>query len=329
MKQDTPPFMKNINLINHVLGLMLVFVTLTVIFPGDVNLFKQFSNYGVHITLGLFAFSMFLFILNKKRLMFVSMACTTLLCLFLKNQGNLLLLLPQENQDDAVSIAHINLNSHQMDLNAFSEYLMRLDADIISLQEYSPYWDKVLENTLYETYPHQLKESRIDPHGIALFSKLPMNSFRMEYFGEKPCIISEFLISTIPVVIYSTYITPPLDRINSRMADQQLIGLAERIQNHHKPTIIVGEFNEVYWSNRIRTFRSINNLHNSRRDIMPSSLSVPFDHIFFTNDLECTFFKELIDDSGTKIGMVGKYQINNAFRKTYEPTFSGIHAEEP
>ena len=65
----------------------------------------------------------------------------------------------------------------------------------------------------------------------------------------------------------------------------------------------------VYWTQEIRDFRSNANLNNSRRDISQSNLRVPYDHIFFSNDLQCVEFSELKSENQNYLGITGTYQI--------------------
>ena len=65
--------------------------------------------------------------------------------------------------------------------------------------------------------------------------------------------------------------------------------------------------------------RAKTNLQNSRRDLVDGNLRVPYDHIFFSNALECTQFKEVKDVSQNYLGIVGTYQIKDEA----EPLSSG------
>ena len=47
---------------------------------------------------------------------------------------------------------------------------------------------------------------------------------------------------------------------------------------------------------------------NSRRDISQSVLSIPYDHIFYSEDLECTKFIDLLDQGSTRLGIQGDFQ---------------------
>ena len=65
----------------------------------------------------------------------------------------------------------------------------------------------------------------------------------------------------------------------------------------------------MYWTNEIREFRSNTKLTNSRRGLSDGNLRVPYDHIFFSEALECTEFKEMKDENQNYIGILGTYQI--------------------
>ena len=66
-------------------------------------------------------------------------------------------------------------------------------------------------------------------------------------------------------------------------------------------TIVLGEFNMVYWSDEIRQFRETTHLRNSRKDVIPASFRAPFDHVFYAEDLQCVALKDLMLSKKTEL----------------------------
>ena len=254
---------------------------------------------------------MLFLIVDIKRPMFSALACAAMLSIFLKNNSNENIILPSENKEPSVSIAHFNLANIEGDLNDLLDLINKIDADIISFQEYTPFWQNVIDEINPSIYPYQNKIIRIDPYGLAIFSKLSFIDQDTIFTKMAPTIRLGIKLGDIDVNLYSSYIAHSLDRQSALLADGQLEAISSSIHNSKRPVIMVGEFNHAYWHNKIRNFRVVNNLLNSRRNIAPTSLRVPVDHIFYSSDMECTSFEEIKNVIKTKIGILGRYQFKS------------------
>lgn len=296
---------------------MLQTILATILFVGtgivmlapQVPLIRKVSEYSVHIMLGMFIFSLLSMVVGKSKIMFTGLACTAALCVFLKNASLDTFNYSDANTESKLNVAHINLGNITFEFDAITEVLNEEEIDVVSFQEFTPNWRATLENGLIEKFPYSRSEVRIDPYGLAVFSKIPI-------------IVSDtFLCQGIPNLnvvvekenkkfqVISSYLTPALDNKSLIVAANQLGVIADKVNSSDRPLIALGEYNMVYWTNEIRNFRSKTNLQNSRRDLVDGNLRVPYDHIFFSNALECTQFKEMKDVSQNYIGIMGTYQI--------------------
>jgi len=259
---------------------MLQTILATILFVGtgivmlapQVPLIRKVSEYSVHIMLGMFIFSLLSMVVGKSKIMFTGLACTAALCVFLKNASLDTFNYSDANTESKLNVAHINLGNITFEFDAITEVLNEEEIDVVSFQEFTPNWRATLENGLIEKFPYSRSEVRIDPYGLAVFSKA-------------------------------------LDNKSLIVAANQLGVIADKVNSSDRPLIALGEYNMVYWTNEIRNFRSKTNLQNSRRDLVDGNLRVPYDHIFFSNALECTQFKEMKDVSQNYIGIMGTYQI--------------------
>ena len=86
------------------------------------------------------------------------------------------------------------------------------------------------------------------------------------------------------------------------------------------PHIISANFNLVPWDKQMRDFKLNTKLNSSRRDQNDGSnnsqiwnvLNVPMNEIFYSQELECAAFKEIVDFKGNSIGLYGKYQLKKS-----------------
>ena len=246
---------------------------------------------------------------NKKKYMLTGFACAAALCVFLKDASNSNLKLPDENNNIKLSVAHVNVSSAETSYEAFVNELEKRNLDIISIQEVKPDWSRYLKKHLSKSFPYHAENVRIDPFGMAVYSKFPIKELDTILYQEIPSL--EILVE-IDEDHYTRIInTMLLPSINSSMDTKQkgqLEYTGDYLQSKEGTELVIGDFNMVYWSPRIKDFRSKTDLKNSRRDVSQSVLSIPYDHIFHSPDLECTKFEDLVDSTGTRLGILANFQ---------------------
>lgn len=288
---------------------MLFVGTGIVLLAPQVPLIRKVSEYSVHIMLGMLLFSLLSLIVGKTKVMFAGLACTAALCVFLKDASHNTLKLPEANTESKLNVAHINLGNITFEYESISQILKDEEIDIVSFQELTPLWSSFLGSILIEKYPYSFLEVRIDPYGLAIFSQIPFIANDIFMCNKVPSMSVIVEKEGKQFQVISSYLTPALDNKSLKVAAQQLNTIAGKINDSNIPLIALGEYNMVYWTNEIRGFRAKTNLQNSRRDLVDGNLRVPYDHIFFSNALECTQFKEITDQAQNHIGIMGTYQI--------------------
>ncbi len=300
-------------------AMILIVGTGIVMLSSQVPFIRKVSEYSVHIMLGLLTFSILALWAKRTKIMFAGLACTAALCVFLKDASNTTLKLPEANTKARLNVAHINLSNVTLDYQGLATLLDTEDIDLVSFQELTPDWDSVLKNKLSSEFPYSKSEVRIDPYGMALYSRLPFERFSSFKCGGKPSLKSTIEKDGKEFEIISSYLTPALDQKSIEVASVQLNSIAKEIKSSQHPLIALGEYNMVYWTNEIREFRRDTKLTNSRRGLADGNLRVPYDHIFFSEKLECTEFKEVFDEAQNYVGIMGTYQIRD---EKYYPTLN-------
>ncbi len=316
------------NMLETTLSTILFVGTGIVLLAPQVPLIRKVSEYSVHIMLGMLVFSMFSMIVGKSKVMFAGLACTAALCIFLKNASHDNMKRAEENTEPKINVAHINLsNILPLDIEPIKEMLSEEDIDVVSFQELTPNWHDILVIEMPIRFSYSKLEKRIDPHGLAIFSRIPIIEADTFMCNDIPNMFVIVEKENKNFKIISSYLIPALDNKSLIKAAQQLNTIADEVNGSNRPLIALGEYNMVYWTNEIRNFRSKTNLQNSRRDLVDGNLRVPYDHIFFSDALECTQFKEVKDISQNYLGIVGTYQIKKD-EPEYQQTDSQLSLNE-
>jgi len=307
--------MRNNLLLQNFIMLLLVAIAVVPIFSIKVPFLQRSVDFSVQLMLGYLFLGLLFLVIGKKRLLFTSFICCGMLCLFLKQSSNVNLILPESTQEEKVTIAHFNTSSATTGYASLLDAVLQSQADIVSFQEVTPDWDAYLCKHLVEIYPYNARNVRIDPYGMEIFSKMPIQSYDTFHYEEIPHQLVNVSISDKEQVnIISAHVLPPLGKRLNERAKMHLNTIANKISSIETPSIVLGDFNLVYWSNEIVNFREKASLENSRRDISQNLLKVPYDHIFFSDKLECTSFGDISDTTSQHLGIVGTYQL----KKTIE-----------
>lgn len=284
-------------------------LTLFIIIDVDFMGYRKLQEIAVFVLFSFLSIGIIGFIFNSSKLMLNQFACAAMLCIYLKSASNSALQLPEINQSTHFSVAHINLSSVESGYEEFIEEIKSREIDIISFQEFKPDWAPILQSMLTEIFPFKVENVRIDLFGMSIYSKFPIDQKDTIIIDNKPFLEAKIDVDkSRKIHLSNPLILPSIDAQMDNTQEIQMVKTAEHISTQDGPKVVMGDFNMVYWSSRIRDFRNTTGLMNSRRDISQSVLSIPYDHIFYSKDLECTKFFDLVDDNGTRLGIQADFQ---------------------
>lgn len=299
------------NLIGWVIGILIVLTTIVVMFPPNMSFLKKGAELAVFIMLGFLMLGMLFMVLDKKKLMLVSLSCTAILCIFLKSSSNNNLIFPARNNSPTISIAHVNLSYIDQGYEELLRLIDELNPEIISFQEVTPDWDFILKSNLSQKYNSKYSLVRFDTYGMAIYSQKQFTSVDTFMYKNIPNIKSEFDMGGQVWTILSSYLLPPLNKSAAENMENQLSLISKKVKEIETPSFALGDYNLVPWSNEIREFREATNLGFSRRNIAISKFRIPHDHIMYSHQLECINFQELEDEKLNHIGIYGTYQLKS------------------
>lgn len=292
----------------YISGFILIAITTICVVEPSFTIVKQLSEYTVHIMFVMLGLGLLFLILDRPKMLFISFLCTGILALFLKEASNTALRYPDANVLTHINIAHFNLSNLSHDMNEVLHIIETKDPDIITFQEYTPEWKNILSKNIKNKFEFSRKEVRIDPFGMAVYSKYPLKNASIINYKKIPNLQFGIDLNDHELDILLSYVLPPVLDQKNQTTEDHLTFLGDAIQRSNKPTIVLGDFNMVYWSNEITKFRGRYKLNNSRKQSNSFGLSIPYDHMFFTNELECTSIEDLANFQGEHIGIYGVFQ---------------------
>lgn len=239
------------------------FTLLPTLFP-NIWWIDLMSHFRVQYLLVLFLLFILFIVFYQKRIPLI-----ILVLLFVWNAKEVLPLYisPEpvsENFDNKISILSINLLSSNTDLASVLELIKEKDPDVLVFMELTPKWDQELKS-LYQIYPYNASEVRIDNFGIAMLSKTKMES-SVTYFDNniKPSIIANFIYSNEPLTVVATHPLPPINSETFNLRNEQLKNIAGRRASFSDNFILIGDLNTSSFSSHFKDLLSKSELKDSR-----------------------------------------------------------------
>lgn len=322
-------------IVNHSLFQFAILATiilgvLVCVFPGKIPRLSWIVNHAVQIMLFYLFAGIFSLFLKQPRLTFAFFGGCALLCFFLKYsvkgdsierwrqemlENNRILTTRQPTTTDPFKLAHINLTNTSSRQEVFA-VLRDIDAELISLHEVTPDWEKWLTDSLNSS--HQFNHTMIDLglFGMAIFSKYPLEPVDTFYFNDVPNLkvrINKGEDHAFNLI--SLHTLPALDDLSKQQLQAHLEMVKKEANSINTPLLITGDFNAVSWSAQLQEFMNQTGLIESRTGFMPGSTSgsislfdVPLDHILYSGEFICSNFKNIIGETGQRLGILGTYQ---------------------
>jgi len=185
------------------------------------------------------------------------------------------------------------------------ELVRHYQPSIFLAVETDQWWKEQLD-VLDEHYTFRKKVPIDNTYGMLLFSKLPLTNLSVEYIIEAgvPSIHADVVLDE-SFVFKLRCIHPeppaPSEADTSRPRDRELVLLAKKIKQNPAPYIVIGDLNDVAWSDTSYKFERISELKDPRKGrgfYNTFNAKLPFfrwalDHVFMSELFEVIKLKRL------------------------------------
>ena len=186
-----------------------------------------------------------------------------------------------------VDIVALNVNYRNDEYARVAAYLRKRDPDIIVIAEFTPAWRDNLE-FLHESYPYRLGDARLDPWGLAVFSRLPFSEAELIDLAQMDTVHARFIVKAgdTPLEVFAVHLLSPTSFILARDRNRQLEELADLAMASEYRQIVIGDLNLTPFSPLFNRFLNRSGLEDARRVdgfhiTWPTSalpLWIPIDH---------------------------------------------------
>lgn len=217
------------------------------------------------------------------------------------------LLVPSATKVDSTDAAHavkvmqFNINSHNLNSEEILEHIRKVDADIVCIEEVSPWWSDNLYS-LKDIYPTIRIRSRTDNFGIAVLSKYVETDARILGLSDAdvPTIALELSgPGNTPLVAFATHPLPPGSLSSFALRNQQITNLANYIKERRASSgvapkvILCGDFNAATWIGAMEPLLKTAQLREVKPllplltwpSVWAQPVRIPIDHIFVSPDV--------------------------------------------
>lgn len=182
--------------------------------------------------------------------------------------------LADSTESDGIRLMVANLKVDNSKHQAVIEVIQAHDPDVLLLIEIDDKWAEALI-PFRSAFPHRIDVILDEGLGLALWSKLPLESKEVKYLVSKrrPSIFATLVLPDRSVIRFiGVHPTPPgLDdeteggRRDSRVRDAELVLVAKHVAAEPDLRwIVAGDFNDVAWSHTTRLFKRLSGLRDPR-----------------------------------------------------------------
>lgn len=161
--------------------------------------------------------------------------------------------------------------------------------DVILLTETDDAWAKALD-PLLQAYPHRLERPLPNTYGMMFASRFPISEASIQDLAmpDTPSVFATLTIDGRKVRFFGIHPHPPRPGIDTDERDFELVRVGRLAEAERRPVLVVGDFNDVAWSNTSELFKRTGRLLDPRIGrgsfaTFPSSmiwLAWPLDHVF-------------------------------------------------
>ena len=167
------------------------------------------------------------------------------------------------------------------------------DPDLILAVETDEWWCARLSEALRTRYPYGLTYPLSNGYGMALFSRLELMQPTIRFLVDDaiPSVKTGVRLKSGAVIdLYGLHPQPPAPLQDSTERDIELVRVGVEIKSSGRPSVVLGDLNDVAWSPTTEEFARAGDLRDPRRgrgffNTYPAhlpGLRYPLDYVFHT-----------------------------------------------
>lgn len=199
----------------------------------------------------------------------------------------------QNGEYEEITLMQYNVFKHNKQKEKAVDWLLsQQNVDIIIMEEITPEWATALTRLKEKYVFTEIKEEN-GWRGIAVFSKLPVESINIEIIGKKTplAVLKATTKNGTKFVVYGTHPQPPSWPEGWRQRNKTMAEIAKRISAEQNNIILAGDINmtpDSYWFEKFLSESKLKNVGEMTRSwpsILPSIFRIQIDHILVSENI--------------------------------------------
>tara|TARA_R110002074_G_scaffold5143_5_gene25260 strand:+ start:210 stop:1139 length:930 start_codon:yes stop_codon:yes gene_type:complete len=195
------------------------------------------------------------------------------------------------NYESSFSIYTANVLQDNENVTDVLADAQKFDADIILFTETDKIWQRLLSEKFGKRYKVEIPLS--NTYGMLLYSKLELVDAKVMYMVEDtiPSIHAKIILpSKDTLQLFAIHPAPPTPQHNPSSVDRdaEMMKIAKLTRESLFPVIVIGDFNDVAWSETTELFQKVSGLLDLRKgrglfntyNAKSFLMRWPLDHIF-------------------------------------------------
>lgn len=206
---------------------------------------------------------------------------------------------PTENVNKETGFVLLTSNVLQKneETDLLIEEMKMLNPDVIVFTETNTNWEQAIKKGIGSDYPYKIEVPLDNTYGMLLYSRLKLNNSHVRYIVDDsiPSIRTEIeLRSGDMIQLHAIHPTPPMPQHNPSSSDRdaEMMKTAFEARDSEIPVVVIGDFNDVAWSNTTSLFQSVGELLDVRKgrsfyntfDATSFIMRWSLDHIFVSEE---------------------------------------------
>ena len=196
-----------------------------------------------------------------------------------------------------LSVYAANVLQKNKKVEAVVKDVTKYQSDVVLLTETNERWKNALVNKLEAAYKHSFLVPKENTYGMLLFSKYPLYETKVKYLVEDtiPSIHTKVIIDTKDTIqLFAIHPAPPTPQHNPSSVDRdaEMMKITQLTRETEYPVIVLGDFNDVAWSETTALFQRVSGLLDMRKgrgffntyNANSWLMRWPLDHVFASAD---------------------------------------------
>jgi hypothetical protein len=278
---------------------LVTLLTIGVVVPIDTAANHFLSNHAITIMLLFLGTGFVGFILRNNTIIFPSFFACIVLCTFIKDALTQEFRYSTPTDDIEVRVAHLVLDN-QESIAAFGQAFIGLETDFLSIQTpIEPTLELQLTKELTKKMPYWNKTICNNNIALFVFSRYELRDLDTVYCNGNQTVSlvgTMFIDSTHDQISFlSTKV--PVGQGMRQEAEKHLERLSQYINTNFqdRPLLTLSGTKLASWTPELQEFKNAHRLNDSEIDL---ELIARDEHIFYSKDLVCTGFTEILDGNG-------------------------------